>query len=53
MLDKVLEAQKGHGVLAVMDQLTLPERFDRVFVAKDGRLAETSDFKPAAAEAAE
>ena len=53
LLDKVLEAQKGHGVLAVMDQLTLPERFDRVFVAKDGRLAETSDFKPAAAEAAE
>ena len=48
-----MEAQKGRGVLAVMDQLTLPERFDRVFVAKDGRLSEINDFKPSYAEAAE
>ncbi len=53
VLERALNAQKGRGVVAIMDQLTLPERFDRVFVAKDGRLAETEDFKPSAAEAAE
>ena len=53
LLGQILDAQKGHGVLAVMDQLTLPERFDRVFVAKDGRLTESDDSKPAAAKAAE
>lgn len=53
VLEGVMEAQKGRGVLAVMDQLTLPERFDRVFVAKDGRLSEINDFKPSSAEAAE
>lgn len=53
LLGNILEAQEGRGVLAVTDQLALPERFDHVFVAKGGRLAESDDFKPKTAEAAE
>jgi hypothetical protein len=36
-----------------MDQLTLPERFDHVFLAKDGRLTEPDDAISPAAKAAE
>lgn len=53
MLKRILEAQHDHGVVVVLDQLALPERFDRVFVARDGHLAESDDFNPTAAKAAE
>ncbi len=53
MLEKILEAQKDQGVVVVLDQLALPDRFDRVFVAKDGHLAELDEFNPTAVQAAE
>lgn len=53
LLEKIMECQNGRGVVAVMDQLSLPERFDHVFVAKDGRLTEPDDATSPAAKAAE
>lgn len=53
LLESILRSQGERGVLAVMDQLALPERFDRVFVATDGRIVESDEFKTPTANAAD
>lgn len=53
LLERIMESQNGRGVVAVMDQLSLPERFDHVFLAENGRLAERDDTTSPAAKAAE
>jgi len=44
LIDQILRAQEGRGVAAVVDRSAATDRFDRIFIAQEGRIVPADDL---------